>query len=166
MPNNAITSISAEVLNDKVRTLISGKNNYIPTAIVAVDTGEGWIYHKADISSSYASMFPASGATDYFGSTETGHDQDVTRYIIVKNLSKNPKDGLAISLTLSATTYNSVRAWYIGPGEVFQGKPSNTLISNIGIAAVEMDGAHGYPVAAHSGTVKYKAFAIIVNDES
>ena len=144
MADKALSSSSASIFLDEIKSSIGGSMNYEPAVAIAASAGEGWVFSDGTVNSTSSALFTT--ANDYIGGISNVDTDDKVMWIAVKNLSTTSTDGI-----------------FIGAGEVWIGKCPNTTVANLVAATVTMDGTYGYPSAAHTGAVACHVAAILKN---
>ena len=157
MADRAVSSLSASMLPDEVKTTLSGTQMYDPT-----DSGDRWFYLEKQVSGS-SSTNDLIEEIDYYGiSTITVHANDKIRWLCVKNRETEPTKGIGIVLDGGNAVYNEPDLIVIGPEEMVILKTPNTTVANIHARTCVLD-AYGVPES--QGTDAGKAFVVGILDD-
>ena len=161
MADKAISSSSAGIFLDEIRSGMNGILNYEPAAAIAASSGEGWIFSDGTVNSTASDLLTTSN--NYQGGISAVAVGDKVMWIAVKNLSTTSTDGICLCFDGGTPAYTLVDGVFIGAGEIWIGKCPNTTVANLHAATVTMDGTYGYPSAVHTGAVACHVAAILKN---
>jgi len=154
MADKGISSSSASVFMDDIKSSMSGSLNYEPK-----DTNDKWIFAEVSVGTN-ANLV---AALDFLGSTDTIATSDAVHWLAIKNISTTSTDGIVISTEAGTAAWNLAGGIALGAGEMVVLKlcAPATTIDHIHAVSVTMDGTYGYPTGTHSGNVTCQVAAIL-----
>lgn len=154
MADQAVSTSSASIFMDDLRSSISGECNYTP--VTADD--DGWVYSESGVSHSGTDIL----ATDrsYLGQSGAVHTNDKIKWIAIKNVSTTPTEGIGISISGGDAAYDTTDTIILGNGEMVVLKVPNLTVTGLHGKSCTLD-SNGKPSAQGTATVNIQIAAIL-----
>ena len=161
MADQAVSTSSASIFMDDLRSSISGECNYTP--VTADD--DGWVYSEYGVTHNGTDILFTDRS--YLGQSGAVATTDKVKWIAIKNVSTTPTEGVGISLAGGSTdgsfglaAYNAADTIILGNGEMVVLKTPNLTVAGLHGKSCTLD-SNGKPSAQGTATVNIQIAAIL-----
>ncbi len=155
MADKAISSFSASVFMDDIRSSIGGTNNYTPK-----DANDKWIFAEVAVAQT-ASTNLLDVNDSYLGGATAVATGDKIQWIAIKNTSTTATEGIGIDFNAGTAAWDLKTTMFIGAGEMLIVKAPNATVADLNARSCTMDGTYGYPTAQGTATITVQVAAIL-----
>ena len=153
MADQAVSSLSAGVFMDDVRSAIGGTSNYTPVS----GDDDAWIFAEVGVTHSGTNILDTNDS--YLGLAAAVATTDKVKWIAIKNISTTSTEGVGISLTGDAA-YNTNTTMILGNGEMVILKTPYLTVEGLHGKSCTLD-SDGKPSAQGTATVTCQVAAIL-----
>ena len=154
MADQAISSSSASVFMDDVRSSLGGTNNYTPVS----GDDDAWVFAEVGVTHSGTDILDTSDS--YLGLAAAVATTDKVKWIAIKNISTTSTEGVGISISAGDAAYNTIDTIILGNGELVILKTPNLTVAGLHGKACTLD-SDGKPSAQGTGTTTCQVAAIL-----
>ena len=153
MADQAISSLSAGVFMDDVRSALGGTSNY--TQVSGDD--DAWMFAEVGVTYNGTNILDTSDS--YLGLAASVSLSDKVKWVAIKNISTTSTEGIGISLTGDAA-YNTNTTMILGNGEMLILKTPTLTVEGLHGKSCTLD-SDGKPSAQGTATVTCQVAAIL-----
>ena len=154
MADQAVSSLSAGVFMDDVRSAIGGANNYTPVS----GDDDAWVFAEVGVAYNGTDILDTSDS--YLGLAAAVATTDKVKWIAIKNISTTSTEGVGISISAGDAAYNTIDTIILGNGEMVILKTPNLTVAGLHGKACTLD-SDGKPSAQGTGTTTCQVAAIL-----
>jgi len=153
MADQAVSSSSASIFMDDIRSSIGGISNYTPVS----SDDDAWIFAEVGVTYNGTNILDTNDS--YLGLAAAVSLSDKVKWVAIKNISTTSTEGVGISLTGDAA-YNTNTTMILGNGEILIIKAPNLTVEGLHGKACTLD-SDGKPSAQGTGTTTCQVAAIL-----
>ena len=154
MADKAVSSLSAGVFMDDVRSAIGGTSNYTPVS----GDDDAWVFAEVGVAYNGTDILDTSDS--YLGLAAAVATTDKVKWIAIKNISTTSTEGIGISIAAGDAAYNTIDTIILGNGEMVVLKTPNLTVAGLHGKSCTLD-SDGKPSAQGSATVNVQIAAIL-----
>ena len=154
MADQAISSSSASIFMDDVRSSLGGTNNY--TAVSGDD--DAWVFAEVGVAYNGTDILDTSDS--YLGLAAAVATSDKVKWIAIKNISTTSTEGVGISIAAGDAAFDTIDTIILGNGEMVVLKTPNLTVAGLHGKACTLD-SDGKPSAQGTGTTTCQVAAIL-----
>jgi hypothetical protein len=154
MADQAVSSLSAGVFMDDVRSAIGGANNYTPVS----GDNDAWVFAEVGVTHSGTDILDTSDS--YLGLAAAVATTDKVKWLAIKNISTTSTEGLGISISAGDAAYDTIDTIILGNGEMVVLKTPNLTVAGLHAKSCTLD-SDGKPSAQGSAVVLCQLAAIL-----
>tara|TARA_R100001530_G_scaffold31665_1_gene24862 strand:- start:485 stop:961 length:477 start_codon:yes stop_codon:yes gene_type:complete len=154
MADQAVSSSSASIFMDDIRSSIGGISNYTPVS----SDDDAWVF--AEVGVAYDGTDILDTSDSYLGSAAAVATADKVKWIAIKNISTTSTEGVGISIAAGDAAYNTIDTIILGNGEMVILKTPNLTVAGLHGKACTLD-SDGKPSAQGTGTTTCQVAAIL-----
>ena len=153
MADQAVSSSSASIFMDDVRSSIGGTSNYTPVS----GDDDAWMFAEVGVTYNGTNILDTSDS--YLGLAAAVSLSDKVKWVAIKNISTTSTEGVGISLTGDAA-YNTNTTMILGNGEMLILKTPTLTVEGLHGKSCTLD-SDGKPSAQGTATVTCQVAAIL-----
>jgi len=154
MADQAVSSLSAGVFMDDVRSSIGGISNYTPVS----GDDDAWVFAEVGVAYNGTDILDTSDS--YLGLAAAVATADKVKWIAIKNISTTSTEGVGISIAAGDAAYDTIDTIILGNGEMVVLKTPNLTVAGLHGKACTLD-SDGKPSAQGTGTTTCQVAAIL-----
>ena len=153
MADQAISSLSAGVFMDDVRSALGGTSNYTPVS----GDDDAWMFAEVGVTYNGTNILDTSDS--YLGLAASVSLSDKVKWVAIKNISTTSTEGIGISLTGDAA-FDTNTTMILGNGEMLILKTPTLTVEGLHGKSCTLD-SDGKPSAQGTATVTCQVAAIL-----
>ena len=154
MADQAVSSLSASVFMDDVRSAIGGTSNYTPVS----GDDDAWVFAEVGVAYNGTDILDTNDS--YLGVAAAVSTSDKVKWIAIKNISTTSTEGVGISIAAGDAAYDTIDTIILGNGEMVVLKTPNLTVAGLHGKACTLD-SDGKPSAQGTGTTTCQVAAIL-----
>jgi hypothetical protein len=154
MADQAVSSSSASIFMDDVRSSIGGTSNYTPVS----GDDDAWVFAEVGVAYNGTDILDTNDS--YLGVAAAVSTSDKVKWIAIKNISTTSTEGVGISVSGADAAYNTTDTIILGNGEMLVLKTPNLTVEGLHGKSCTLD-ANGKPSAQGTATVTCQVAAIL-----
>jgi len=154
MADQAVSSLSAGVFMDDVRSAIGGTSNYTPVS----GDDDAWVFAEVGVAYNGTDILDTSDS--YLGLAAAVATADKVKWIAIKNISTTSTEGVGISIAAGDAAFDTIDTIILGNGEMVVLKTPNLTAAGLHGKACTLD-SDGKPSAQGTGTTTCQVAAIL-----
>ena len=154
MADQAISSSSASIFMDDVRSSLGGTNNYTPVS----GDDDAWVFAEVGVTYNGTDILDTSDS--YLGLAAAVATADKVKWIAIKNISTTSTEGVGINIDAGDAAYDTIDTMILGNGEMVIFKAPNLTVAGLHARSCTLD-SDGKPSAQGSTTVNVQVAAIL-----
>ena len=156
MADKGISSLSASIFMDDIKSSLGGICNYTPVS----SDDDAWVFAEVGVAYNGTDILDTSDS--YLGSANAVATSDKVKWIAIKNISTTSTEGVGISIAAGDAAYNTIDTIILGNGEMVILKTPNLTVAGLHGKACTLD-SDGKPSAQGTGTTTCQVAAILEN---
>ena len=155
MADQAVSSLSAGVFMDDVRSSIGGISNYTPVS----GDDDAWAFAEVAVGNGAATAI-LDTSDSYLGLAAAVSLSDKVKWVAIKNISTTSTEGVAICIDNGNAAYDDTDVMILGNGEMIIMKTPNLTVGDLNVRSCTLD-SDGKPSAQGTATVTCQVAAIL-----